>query len=1385
MPPPLMGTEQSAESRAALLKGYSLSRRRQLFLDSFAGVFIGASAALVRQISGRSGASFRGRYLFEFSRSEGDTTMQATRILGLLLLCAVAVTAQTNRGGINGTVTDPNGAAVPGATVTITNVGTGKTLTLTTSDVGAFFASSLEPVTYNILVEAPGFKKAVVEHLKVDTASIATANVRLETGGVSEQVTVVAEEPLLNTESGTTGSTITERQLSDLPLNNRSVLDLAATLPNISGDVGFDQTIVVTNTTAPGFNLSLNGGRPGSTLMLADGVNNTGVSLSRAIVTFSPETVQEFTVQTSAYSAEYGTTGGGIINITTKGGTNELHGVALAYMRGPKFSAAPWSNAVTNRPVATLRSSQYSFSAGGPVVIPKIYNGRNRTFFFAAFEPYYRQDHVTAYALLPTDAMRGGDFSNTSTTLSNGSQVPVPNSVISRFPGITFTPITLFQTVNLSNGQFTSRPVAQITPFTNNMIPSTFLDASALKSLQFVPSGGDYFIDPNGQLENYTVLRFVKEDDKRLDMRFDQEVTSRNHMTFRLTRTPGIGIKGFGSPVNGNGADYSVAKQILLSDRHTFSPTLINDLRLNYTRGRFSNNLTPEFDALTGRNLNTELGLPNLTHGGIPLFTNGLGTFGNIGSGGSTQVEDVEERYTITDIVYLSRGNKSWKFGADLNHAIQNVASEFTATGGSYAFTSALTTSNGASNGTGGLAFASFLMGVPNTYTLKNALIPFYYRWNSGALFVQNDWKVKPNLTLNLGLRYSLELPRTEKYDHQGVFRIDEPVSINLPSPVTLPGTGQVLTSFTVPTFEFSGRGGRSRYLYPADYKNFEPRFGFAWSPDFSWNKSHNIVIRGGYGVSHVPVNGFNRLPKPDFATSPSFTFPNENQVNPGFLLRLGTNPPSLIPQTPDQAMAIPSDGVVTLNSLRYQAFGFAISPNTKTPYIQNWNLGIEWQIGKSTVIEFSYVGAKGTHLFMPNENVNPKNVAVLNGYLNLSQDPNGTIPDPLGRTSTTGSVIAVQRGSLGSPFQGFSSIPMLFDGSANSIRHAGYVSVTRRVSRGFAFTSNYTYGKSIDDASDSGTDKNVLSVGRTDGQVALGGTRVNDRSVSIFDVRHIWNSTFLYDVPFGRGRRWLQNAWGPVQAIAGGWTLTGTVRFQSGFPAMATLSDTNLLGDLTHTTRPNIVAGVPIVNPLFNINCPVGNLCQPYLNPAAFERPPKGTLGNAPRTLDVARGPWSKLFDASVQKDFPLGEKRKIQIRVDFINAFNHPNFRVFLNNAGGTDFMGAPSEANLTSAEFNAWAAQHPGTTATLASVNALIQANRIPGSTTLLPNNFFSVPLPADFWSKNANQFDITTTDGLKLYRLRQAYNAGFGQLYYPAGGSGFQTPRYIQFGLKLFF
>src|SRR5262249_41544879 len=231
--------------------------------------------------------------------------------------------------------------------------------------------------------ELSGFKTGVVDNVKVDTAVTAKVDVTLQTGAVEAQVTVTAEAPVVNAGSGTAGQTITERQIVGIPLNNRSVLDLAVTIPNVSGDVGSEDPAVTSGATVPGFNLSLNGGRPGSSVMLADGGNNTGVGLARAIVSFSPETVQEFTTQTAAFSAEFGQTGGGVINATTKSGTNRLTGTALWYHRDPRLNTRPFSLASTNRPPNNLRSNQVSITGGGPVVFPK-YDGHNRTFFFAA-----------------------------------------------------------------------------------------------------------------------------------------------------------------------------------------------------------------------------------------------------------------------------------------------------------------------------------------------------------------------------------------------------------------------------------------------------------------------------------------------------------------------------------------------------------------------------------------------------------------------------------------------------------------------------------------------------------------------------------------------------------------------------------------------------------------------------------------------------------------------------------------------------------------------------------------------------------------------------------------------------------------------------------------
>src|SRR2546425_5507203 len=390
--------------------------------------------------------------------------MRVMRILGVFLLCAVAVSAQTNKGGISGTVMDANGAAVPGASVTITNLGTNQSQKVTTSDTVSFQVSSLDPVTYTIVVEMAGFKKAILETVKVETATTASVNVVLEAGKVDESVTITADAPLINTESGATSQTITERQIQDIPLNNRSVLDLALTAPNVSGDVGSEDPGVSSDQPVPGFNLNVNGGRSGSTAILADGVNNTGVGIARAVVSFTPETVQEFTVQTSAYSAEFGNTGGGTINATTKSGTNSFNGVALWYTRNPKFNATPFTTSNAQRPTNNLRSNQVSVTVGGPIFLPKfgeggssLYNGKNKSFFFFAYEPRWRQDFVTASALVPGDAERSGNFNNLVRTTSG----IVPAAIATQFGLVSNGNANIYQQFVLSGGRLV--PIALAT----------------------------------------------------------------------------------------------------------------------------------------------------------------------------------------------------------------------------------------------------------------------------------------------------------------------------------------------------------------------------------------------------------------------------------------------------------------------------------------------------------------------------------------------------------------------------------------------------------------------------------------------------------------------------------------------------------------------------------------------------------------------------------------------------------------------------------------------------------------------------------------------------------------------------------------------------------
>jgi hypothetical protein len=1396
-------------------------------------------------------------------------------IIAVVLLLAVAAAGQTNRGGISGTVLDQNGAAIPGATVTITNIGTGQKQTVTTSEDGAFQVASLDPVTYSITVEAQSFKTATIKSLKVDTATTANANVIMEPGAIGEQVTVVADAPLLNTESGTATTTVTERQIQDIPLNNRSVLDLALTAPNVTGDVGSEDPGVSGDQPVPGFNLNVNGGRSGSTAILADGVNNTGVGLARSVVSFTPETVQEFTVQTSAYSAEFGNTAGGVINATTKSGTNRLNGVALWYHRNPKFNATPFTIGTAPRPRNNLRYNQVSVTVGGPIFLPKFgeggdrwYNGKNKSFFFFAYEPRWRQDFLSGSALVPSAAERSGDFRNLVRTSSG----ILPASVASQFNLTSVGNANIYQQFVLVSGRLypiqlaTGNQYCQFndprrtlvnntinvngvatvvqTPQCNstinatpnpalNVIPQQFIDPISTTLLGFEPAPGGYFLDA-GFVRNYFVQRSVEQNETRYTLRLDHNFTDTFKTNFRYTVTPAVAIRGAGGEINGNQGVYSDAKQFVLSFNNIVTPSIVNDLRLNYTRGNFSEDYSPEFSILNGRSFAREIGLPALTQGGIPLFltTQDTNTYAgsDIGSAASTNNFNVEQRYNINDILYWTKGNMTWKFGVDLSDARLSVIPFFSASGGRYSFRVVNTSFDRTTNATsGGNPFASLLLGVPNAVDVRPILLTYDYQWRSGAAFVQNDWKVRPNLTLNLGMRYSLQYPRTEKRDLQGTFRPDlarpfaltdaqrRTLATNLGVAATAAIPDYVPTSVLVPPFAFSGRGGRSRYITPVDYLGFEPRFGFAWQPKmkiFGLDlEKRSVVVRGGYGISHAPLTGNNRSPNPDFGgfiTSSTLATSSTGTIDPTQPIRFSTNPPLQgTAGSLDTLLGVDTEGLVFLRGLGISAFageGF-VNGSGDVPYSANWNLAVQFEPFRNTVIEVAYVGNQGRHLYLPQVNINPRNIDLIEQLEANGVDVTGTIADPLARTNLQGSTITITRASVFSTYLGFDPLNKYFDPSASSIRHAGYISVQRRVSRGLTFTANYTYGKSIDTASDASPDTRVLSTGQARGQVSLGGTLQGDRSLSSYDVENNFVSTAIWDIPIGRGRRFFTDGPPVVNTLLGGWTVSGVLRMPGGTPFLPFITDPNKLGGtlFNRVVRPDIVPGVPLKNPRWTRDCPIGAStpvtgCEPFINPAAFMRPVKGQLGNAPRALDI-RPPRQEYFDFSLSKDFPWPfagrEGRRINLRVDLINAFNHPNFR--FNNRGNTPFgLGTfPTELTtetvggvrqpITAAEYNTWAAfnNQPLSTTTagaalLAQIRANVNATRPNSGTGGLPPEFFHVMLPEGFASTNPLSFDIRNLEQYKLYRLRQTYDQNFGTLT-----ATDTSPRYIQFGIRIFF
>jgi hypothetical protein len=1269
------------------------------------------------------------------------------RFFPVLVRCALllsfgvaAVFGQSNFGSIRGKVTDPTGAAVVGAKVTVVDEGTNATTSLLTNEEGYYNAEALRPVLYTVSVEIAGFQKTTIQKVKVDTSKISTVDVELKIGNVAENVTVTDDAPLLQTYTGSVINTIDQRTIVDTPLNGRNTIELTLTLPGAAGSAGTEISGFNTNEALPGRELSINGGRIGSTQFLADGADTTSIALARSSVSFSPDTIQEFSVQQTNYSAQYARAGGAIIQQTTKSGTNEYRGNAFWFHRQKAFTASPFGAqrlaALNFDPRTPLRRQQLGATFGGPVSIPKIYNGKDRTFFFVSYEPTRQlESALTASTTrVPTDAEINGDFSQTMVYFRNAQGVVREEQMAllyNQFQRRGDGTLALRPNPNYNPAQPASaaNPIYQFNnfPLFNPNDPNP-----ARRGRVLVDANGQSYVNPVAQRvarelyprpnilnagevrellgANYVFYRGTEYKDDRYTVRLDHRLSDKHNLYGRYTHQPQFGDRFQRDPIqNGLISDKTDSRQTMVSWIGAFAPTMVNEFRANYVFGSFDRAFPSELQSrdLTSEYLNiggAGAGAPNILGFGSARFFAGAAPFGvsdqQSGTGwgalGFNSPQDVgrntEHSYSLNNDFTWSRGSQTWKMGFAASHLQlnQSALGSGSLAGGRFNFDRNQTQNQFcgsqpfpgnivgcAGTAVGGDPFATFLLGVSSGLQVQteNLSNPYYYRWSNMGAYFQNDWKVTSTLTLNLGLRWQYQSPRWEKNNLQGQLNL----SRLEPNPFVLGTDGQPLQA---PVFEFAGVDGRSRFLVDQQWFDFEPRFGFAWAPQRFGGK---MVVRGGYGITHGTLMGNDREPVPNIGSQ---TFGGHRQISytlgindisaptnnpncglarcndPGVPLQFGFN--NAILQGDPSLFLVPASGVIRPSDLggvragttdirqdvRYRGLSFIGDPTFKTPMIQVYSLQLQYQVMTNTVVTLGYQGNRGTRLQGPTYNVNPVNPFT-------GERP---IPGYDGRF-TNGSIYVLNPSNTASTYHAFTS------------------EIERRFYNGLQFRVNYTWAKLIDDSSgginfpvpNNSFNNATVDVALTRNQVAGGPT---ERSVSSLNVPHTINYLSFWEVPVGRGKKFL-NTRGPVDWVLGGWQLSTLGRIRTGNPLSALLGVGNSVDSIVAggALRPDLIPGVSLKNPEWTRE---NALFTPYVNARAFAFPEPGRFGNAGRNFDIY-GPWIKTLDINLVKRFYpwQNERRYFEFRTEIFNVLNLRND--VITQGTGTSVFNAGAQTPL----------------------------------------------------------------------------------------------------------
>jgi len=1237
-------------------------------------------------------------------------------VLSLLLICATMMSAQGTGGRILGRVADSSGAVLAGVKVTLTNEATSVSSETSTNDSGDYGFPQVPVGTYTISFDLTGFKTNVRKGVVVDLNQVITLNSILQVGQTKETIDVTSEAPIVDTTSTQLGAIMDARQVSNLPLNSRDTYQLLQLQPGVQG-VGGSDLFYGSNTAGA---VSVNGGRGRSNNFSVNGGDGNDLFVNGPAIQPSPDSIEEFRVISNTFDAEYGRNSGAVINVVTKSGSNQVHGSFYEFFRNKVLD----SKGFLDPAIPDNKQNQFGGTIGGPI-------RKDRTFFFGSYEGRrVVQGIVGDPTVVPSAAERGGDFSQGGTSSFAGTLTDTAVAqILQNRPGCA-------SAITSEGGAAPAPGTAWSSVFPNSQIPTVCFDPVAYNLMtQYVPLPNS----PNGT-NIFQSIPNSQQHENQFTAKVDHHINNAQNLSVYYYFNDAYDAEPFTRfqaeftnllPDFGD-LNKTRSQQVNLSHTWTLSTTVVNEFRVTYFREGQGTFLTPQnhhlvTDSCTGAAVpycftgttdtpsviipNPKIGItPGLgpQHEGVPDISVAGGF--SIGNDFEGELPQIGNTYQFSDNLTEVKGNHTMKFGVDFR--IQKfLQTLYFSPQGDYTFSG-----GGANDFQSSDLFPNYLMGLPDT-DLIGSTNSEDVRGRSLYLFGQDSWKIKPNITLNYGLRWEYNQPFYDAGGRYQTFRPGQatttyPCQLTAGSPLAM-DYGSTDCSPTGPAnavfplgLVVPGDAGVPKGLTKPYYHAFAPRIGIAWDPA----GNGKMTVRAGFGLFYNPIE---QLVLEQFQAEPPFggsTTITEGFFSTPFVLQSceTTNPgpcagngasggPGVLPN-PFGTILDPAHGTaIDWSAFRPIVLFGELQPQLRSQYTEQYNLGIEREVMKDTVLTIGYVGSQG-HRLLATHDLSPGNaqtcldvIATLGPgscgpffadstisipagtqiapqglhlpYGSTSFIPGGTVVGPAGVTLVGlrqySSPFCNPLTGVGCPVDGtpvFSSI-YAQDTIANSAYNSLQASLERRFSNGLQFEIAYTFSKSMDDAS---SFENAL-------KPICNGVLNNfscNRSLSLFDARQRLVLSYLWQIPVPKYS-------GAKGQLLDGWAVSGITSFQSGFPIrMQTLDDQELENDTSGFEapgRPVETGPVAFLNPRNNSNyyfCN-GGAGAPGCN---IQDPPLGSLGG-PRT--ICCGPGINDFDMSVQKGIPIGETLHAEFRAEFFNIFNHTQF---LNPDGnfsdGSDF-------------------------------------------------------------------------------------------------------------------